>query len=258
MADILILGPELRLRPAPGHASQRLPGQVRRLLAVLLTAPGQPCSHDLLTRALWPGTPPRNPAQGVASAVSRAREALRTSAAASTTITARPGGYQATPPPGTLDTDRYRRLHAAARTAARHGNLPAAARLAAAALTLWEDPPLADLPRIPGTRHAAAALLTLRQETQALLRETALATGNAATVLPDLHAQAAASPGSETAWTSLITGLAQARRTAEALDACTAARTALAARGIRPGPELTRLHAAILNGTPTGPNLTRD
>jgi DNA-binding SARP family transcriptional activator len=219
----------------------RLARRERQLAVVLLLRAGQPCGREMLARALWPDTPPARPATALSVCVSRARRALRTPGLIATV----PGAYQAHPPPGSLDLDRYLRLRrAAARAVPRE-----AGRLLREALECWGDPPLADVPDAPEIAADAARLLDMRSQDELTLTDIRLRLGLHEQVLPELQARVVADPSCERAWEHLVLALSRAGRRPEALAAWGRAREALTA----PGEGLQAMLEALLAGQPLEP-----
>lgn len=165
-----------------------------------------------------------------------------------------PGAYRADPPRGSLDVDRFLELEAGARSAAAGGDLRRAAQLLGRALACWREPPLAGLPDGPGIAAEAARLLGRRRQAVLDLADVQLALGMHEALLPELHARVVADPASQRGWEQLVTALAQAGRTGEALAACASARSALGAAGDPGG--VRRLQQALdslLAGRPAPP-----
>ncbi|WP_344319191.1 AfsR/SARP family transcriptional regulator, partial [Actinocatenispora thailandica] len=126
-----------------------------------------------------------------------------------------------------------------------------AAGYLAAAVGLWRGRVAEDVPAGPvsGPRRAQLAedLVAARED----LLDARLASGETdGAIRTQLRALVAAEPLRERGWALLLTALARAGDTAGALDAYARARATLVAElGIEPGPELRRLHRAVLDGT---------
>lgn len=187
----------------------------RALLSVLLLFAGQPCSQDLLARALWAGRLPEHPDVALRVSVSRLRKSL----GPADCLTRVRGSYCADLQPDSTDLDRFRMLHDQAARRAKDGNLRGAASALKSALAYWRDPPLADLPGSPYIDAEAACLLEERRRAELELTELQLGLGEHERIVPDLKARVIVDPGSEWAWRQLIRALHLCGRRGEALAA---------------------------------------
>ena len=119
------------------------------------------------------------------------------------------------------------------------------------ALALWRGDALAD---VAGEPFAAAEIrrleeLWLRATERAI--DADLAAGRHAEVLPELEALVAAHPLQERLHAQRMLALYRSGRQADALAAYRAAREVLVEQiGVEPGPELRRLHEAMLEQDP--------
>ncbi len=154
-----VLAVEIDGRTLTGH--QLGSRKARTLLALLASERGGLVPLDRITEALWPTTPPADPAANVATLVSRARRLLGASA-----LTGNGAAYGLTAAGCTTDVDEADALgtEAAARLAAGEPALAAAA--ARRALRLLGSPPA--LPDEPD----ADWVVRLRRNTDELRRET--------------------------------------------------------------------------------------
>ena len=158
-----------------------------------------------------------------------------------------PAGYLISVRPGELDLDEFHDLASRGRDALDRGDARAAAALLTQSLSLWREPPLADLPALP----ARERLLDQRKETQDALNDARLALGEHRQVLAELRGVVAADPLHEHAWAQLIIALYRSGARAEALGAFGRLRvTLISAHGIDPGPELQDLHRRVLADDP--------
>ena len=149
--------------------------------------------------------------------------------------------------PATVDAHRFRALVGAAR--AEPDDLRAAEAFRQA-LALWRGPALADLPPEPRERLGPAL-----EEARWSALEDRLAVDlrlwRHRELLPELAELVRQQPGRERLVAAQVTALALAGRPAEALDAYDRFRRHLAAEhGTDPGPELRRLHLAVVRGEP--------
>ncbi|MFJ4712634.1 AfsR/SARP family transcriptional regulator [Streptomyces sp. NPDC088785] len=223
--------------------------RLRALLTSLALHTPRPAPTPALIDDVWGDAPPADAPAALQALVGRLRRALGKDA-----VTSEPGGYRLAATRDDIDLyvfDRLARDGAAALAA----HAPeSAARTLRAALALWRGPALADLPGHPAaTRPEAQRLETTRARAQADLE-----LGRAAGLVPELRELTAAHPYDEPLHALLIRALAAAGRRADALAAHETARRVLAdGLGTDPGPELSRLHAALLtqpaaSGTPSG------
>ena len=138
----------------------------------------------------------------------------------------------------------------------------AVARAAArAALALWRGPPLADLADAPFAGAEIRRLAERRRRATELAIDQDLREGRHAQALAELELLLAEAPLHERLHAQRMIALYRCGRQAEALEAYRAARAILREEaGIEPGPELRRLHAAILSQDPAleVPSLRRD
>jgi len=211
----------------------------RSALALLLLNAGRPCSLASLAAGLWGDEPPQSPAVSLRSCVYGIRKALPDARRLRT----HPSGYLITVGPGECDLHEFRDLASRGRAALDDADPKAAATLLGQALSLWREPPLADLPAV----HARERLLDQRRETGDALVDARLALGEHRQVLAELRIAVAADPLREHAWAQLITALYRSGARAEALAAFGRLRMMLiTAYGIDPGPELQDLHRQVL------------
>ncbi|GGJ90860.1 hypothetical protein GCM10010123_20870 [Pilimelia anulata] len=239
-----ILGP-LRVTDAGGADRTPRGGRERTALAALLLAAGQPVGRDRLVDLMWGDDPPATAPAQVHTTISRLRRALAAAGAADALATV-PAGYRLRVPPDSVDVHRFDRLVAAAR-----GAEPAVAyRRLRTALALWRGPALG------GVDAARVAELAgpLDERRLAAVEEAldlALRLGHAAAALAELAAWVPRHPLREGLRALHLRALYLSGRRADALAAYRDARRALVDElGVEPGPELVRLHRAILAGEP--------
>ncbi|MFE9122451.1 BTAD domain-containing putative transcriptional regulator [Streptomyces sp. NPDC007172] len=220
--------------------------RVRALLTALASRAPRPVSVSVLIDDVWADDPPQDAPAALQALVGRLRRAV-----GRTAVESGPGGYRLLA--ARHDIDLYvfedRAAEGAAQLAA--GDPGAAADTLRAALALWRGPALADLPeRDAALRPEAQYLAARRGRIEADLRR-----GATSGLLPELTELLGAHPYDETLHAQLIRTLRAEGRGAEALAAYDKARRTLAdALGADPGPELTALHAQLLESAPaTGP-----
>ncbi|MCX5262456.1 BTAD domain-containing putative transcriptional regulator [Streptomyces sp. NBC_00199] len=259
MTDFRLLG-SLELRVA-GRAVEPGPPQRRAVLAFLLADAGRPVPIDALVDRLWGDHPPAEARASLYAHIARIRRLLEVKPGApvlehgdltaSPRVLRRADGYLLDVAPDQVDLHRFRHLVEQARGFARtDGERALALRQACA---LWRGEPMAGLPG----PWVARARESWKQEYIAALVAWAhceLEAGNHAAVvgrLPDLVAE---HPLVEPLAAALMRALHICGRGPEALACFAALRERLAEElGTEPGPDVQRLHQAILRGEETGP-----
>jgi DNA-binding SARP family transcriptional activator len=248
--ELRLLGPvELRVGDVSAPIGRR---QVRHVLAALAVDAGRVVPLEALIERVWDDPPGR--ARGSLQVhVSRLRRLLRlTPGAEGVEVAGRHGGYILELDPTRVDLLAFRRLVLGARDVrdARPSASGDRARLSAlrTALDLWQGEPLAGLPGgwAGRLRHrwrqeqAEAMTLWAAAETRA---------GHPAAAIGPLSELADEHPLSEPVAAALMDVLHHAGHCAEALSRYQAIRARLAEElGTDPGPELQRVHTAVLRG----------
>jgi predicted ATPase/DNA-binding SARP family transcriptional activator len=227
-----------------------VPGaKVRALLADLLIHAGEPVSADRLVDDLWEGDPPANPIGALQSKVSQLRRALeQAEPGARELLVSRPSGYLLQVAAEAVDAGRFAAVAARARE---QGSPRAAAALLAEALAIWRGPALADHAE---DGFARGAVVRLEEQRVAALEDWAearLALGEHGALIGELAELVARYPLRERLHAAHLRALYRAGRQAEALESYRQLRARLVEDlGVDPGPDLTRLHQAILNQDP--------
>lgn len=220
----------------------------RALLAVLLLRAGQVVPADALVDAIWGEEPPDTARALVQSYVSALRRALPEGAGEA--IETRSPGYVLAPGAGRVDVVRFDELTVEGRRAAAEGDHRSAARALREALALWRGPALGG---VGGALRSEAA--RLEEARQAALEERISAelqiAGQEADLATELTALVAAHPTRERLRGQLMLALYRLGRQADALAVYGEGRAVLADElGIDPGPELNRMHEAVLRADP--------
>lgn len=217
----------------------------RVLLAILTCQANQVRSVTHLVEELWDGRPPPTAIQNLRVYVHQLRRIL-----GNDRIKAwRPSGYELVIDHGELDLETFADLTTRGQRALT-ANLPVqAAEYLRTALDLWRGPALADL-RDVGTLHSTAVWLDERRLAAIENKNAAeLALGLHTQIVSDLFLLAAEHPLRENVRAQLMLALYRSGRRAEALAAFREGRELLVAElGLEPGPDLQRLHRAILSG----------
>jgi DNA-binding SARP family transcriptional activator len=226
----------------PVMLAQRLQ---RRLLAELLLHARQPRSGADLIAALWGDSAPSGSgSSALRSLIHATRRALGRYGERLETW---PAGYAFAVRDDEYDLAAFLDLAGRGQATLDAGDAISAAHLLAAALRLWRQPELADLPLTTGRARLLGQFRTVR----ASLIDARLALGQHRNMLPELRAMVAEDPLHERSWALLMIALYRAGSRAEALGCYRDIRKALAiGHGIDPGPELRDLHARILRDDP--------
>lgn len=244
-----VLGP-LEVRQADRLI--RLSGKERAVLGVLLLDVNTIHSRDRLVDALW-DEPPSSAIANLHTYVSGLRRALSDAPAGQgLRLETRGKGYSLAVDRDQLDlllfTDAVERGH----QSAVQGALVAAERELASAVALWRGLPLSDVPLSDRTTPRLTQIEEWFERVWGEWNNVRLSLGHHAELVSELRHAAEAQPLREPIWEQLLIALYGARRRGEALEIYQQARTALVNEmGIEPGPELQRLHGAILNDDPS-------
>ena len=229
---VRVLGPieaSVGGRPVPLVA-----GKQRALLAMLAVHVNRTVSADALLAGLWGEQPPASAPKMVQQYVSQLRRALGDGGNGDAVeILTRGHGYELRVAPDEVDVARFERL--VSDGAARE------------ALALWRGPALADVADEPFAAAEIRRLEELRLTALAQAIDAELADGRHRELVAELEGLVAEHPLSEGLHGQLMLALYRSGRQAEALEAYRCARSTLVEQiGVEPGPQLRRLHAAIL------------
>ncbi|MDQ7905786.1 BTAD domain-containing putative transcriptional regulator [Phytohabitans sp. ZYX-F-186] len=244
---------EFRLLGAPevwvdGRQVELTAGKPMALLAAGLLRANRVVSTSVLVDAVWGDAPPATAAALVQTYVSNLRRALLPGGRP--VILTRPPGYLFDVGHDDLDVSRFESLAAAGRAAAAAGEDREAVRTLGQALAIWRGPALDGL-RTPVLRQAAEGL---EEQRLGMVEErigAELRLGRSGSLAAELATLVGAHPLRETLRAQQMLVLYRLGRQADALEAYRQARELLRAElGIDPGPELRRMHQAILTGDP--------
>jgi YVTN family beta-propeller protein len=216
----------------------------RALLALLALNVNAPVSTDRLIEGLWGEVAPPSAVKMVQLYVSQVRRLLD---GGDGVIVTRGRGYELRLRADAVDAVRFERLVEDA-----SGVDERAGPLAREALALWRGRPLDDIADQP---FAGAEIRRLDEQwlrACELAIGEALAAGDHRRVLGELDELVAAHPLREGIHGQRMLALYRSGRQADALEAYRHARAVLVREaGVEPGPELRRLHAAILEQDPS-------
>jgi DNA-binding SARP family transcriptional activator len=224
----------------------------RAVAALLAIRANMVVSRGQLIDWLWGDRPPRTADNLVQGYVCRLRRALSrgTGGGAAGLIATRSSGYRLQLEPDQLDLLVFQRLTGEGERALVADNGSAAAEALSSALALWRGPALAGLTLAPIGRAEAARLEELRVAAFEQRVEADLVRGRHGAVVGELRAMVAEHPTRERLRAQLMTALWRSGRAADALAAYRDTRDHLIDElGIEPGPDLRRLHRAILAST---------
>ena len=242
VAKFEVLGP-LRAMVAGNDLS---PGgsRQRRLLATLLLHVGEVASTDVLSEALWPDALPADHRAALHTQISRLRRTLPAG------MVVRAGsGYRLDVAPENIDARRFEAMLSDA-AAQRTGHPADALDLLDEALGLWRGTPYEELDDLADVLIEVQRLVELRARASEERFSCLLDLGRHRDAVADLEAFANRNPLREAAQAQLMTALDRDGRSGDALAAYERYRRALATElGIEPGPEIGRLHDAIVRGT---------
>ena len=211
----------------------------RAVLAMLGLEANRTVTSDRLIEGLWGEEPPASAAKMVQNYVWRLRRSLADGGAE---ILTHGRGYELRIDPELVDVGRFERLLSQA---------GAPGNAAREALALFRGDPLADLADEPFAAAEIRRLQELRETAAELAIDADLAAGRHQEIVGEVEALLAESPLRERLHAQRMLALYRCGRQAEALEAYRHARRTLVEEiGVEPGPELRRLHDAILRQDP--------
>ncbi|MFI1091716.1 AfsR/SARP family transcriptional regulator [Streptomyces sp. NPDC020917] len=217
----------------------------KALLALLLLDAGRLVTVERLVDGLYGEEPPAGVGNAVQSQVSRLRQVLPVP------IEGHPAGYLLAVDPGEVDAHRFQRVAARGRDALAAGDAAGAAALLREALGLWRGPALADVGDAPFAPAQAVRLEEIRVGAVEDRVEADLVLGRHRELVAELGELVTAHPLRERLRAQSMRALYGSGRQSEALEAYETARRTLAdTLGADPGPELARVHLAVLRGDP--------
>jgi DNA-binding SARP family transcriptional activator/tetratricopeptide (TPR) repeat protein len=215
----------------------------RVLLAMLLCAPNQAVSSDVLIDAIWGASPPRAARKNLHVGVYQLRGRL----GGRSRIVRHPHGYELVVAAGELDAVVFEDLADRGRAAIAAGRTSPGRQLLAQALQLWRGSVLADIDGVAALREPMARLTERQLQVREERISADVAMGQHAGTVAELGALVVAHPLRERLRALQMVALYRGGRQAEALVAYQDARRMLIDElGVEPGPELQRVHTAIL------------
>jgi DNA-binding SARP family transcriptional activator len=248
MFEFRVLGPvELRVDGTPVPLDALKP---RTMLVALVVKPNQVVGRDRLIEALWQSRPPASAAANLRTYAARLRRALadRDSPSGSRMVTHEDGYVLSLGTADELDLVTFESLTARGRAALAAGEPVRAVRLLERAVALWRDDRAATgIPRYGTLGIWLDTVDEQRLAAHEYLTEARLALGEHHDLVPVLRRAAAEQPLRERSWELLMLALYRAGDVAAALASYARASAVLREQlGVDPGPDLRRLHRAIL------------
>ncbi|WP_329550714.1 BTAD domain-containing putative transcriptional regulator [Streptomyces sp. NBC_00696] len=220
----------------------------RAVLALLIAAHGGVVPVDRITDAVWRGAPPDRVTVSLHTYVSNLRRSLepgRPSRAQATVLVTAAPGYALRLSPDAVDAWRFESWVRRARTA------PAeeARVLLAEALGWWQGPAFAEHADETWARPEVTRLTALLAEARELAVAADLNTGRPAEAVPAAELLVRENPLREEGWRLLALAQWACGRQADAVASLRgAARVLRDELGCAPGPALTELESAVLDG----------
>ena len=223
----------------------------RKLLAVLILAQNHVVSRDQLVDTLWTGEPPASAAAIIHVRVSELRRSLGESAVGTSLLLTTGSGYQLVVPFDGVDSSRFQARAESGHRALANSHYEAAVDTLRGAIELWRGDAYDDLEDEPAAQAERARLEAIRMGAEDDLLEARLHLGEHVAVAAELAPLVVQTPWAERRWTLLMLAQYRGGQQAEALTTFGTARDRLVNDlGIEPGPELRRMHEAVLNQDP--------
>lgn len=243
MYSFVLLGPPAVSRG--GVAVKAMQPQQMAMLAALAFRAGRRVGTEDLIDGMFGDTPPPSAVNMVTNYVLRLRKSL-----GAQVVVWSSGGYLLDVDPACVDATEFLRRTGTAP----EGDPVAEAERLGGALALWTgETALAGLPG-PWCQRQRESLAEHREAARQGWFDQQLLLGRHERTLVDLTAASRARPYDERLYATLMTALTRSGRQAEALDVYRRARGVLIDElGVDPGPDLARVHEAILRGEDPGP-----
>lgn len=243
-----ILGP--LVVEADGRRLKIASARQRVILALLALFPDQVVTVDSMVDSIWPGRAPATARTQVSICVAALRRLFASVGAVEDLIVTEFPGYRLNSAGVEIDRVLMEKEVARAERAIREGGPAEAERRFSGALGLWRGPALSGIRgMVPETE--AARLDERRLDVRDAAVEVLLELGEYDRALADAAATAREQPLREHTVRLLMLAQCRSGRRAEALDTFRRTRRLFVTDlGVEPGPELARLHAAILRDDP--------
>lgn len=221
------------------------PPKRQAIVAALLLEPNRPVPRSQLTNAMWSGPAPRSARNNLRTHVATLRKVL------GHRLRFHSGGYELRVEQAELDAVQFTRLAAEGRTALGESQPLVALAQLGRALELWRGNAGDGLPRGTWLDARFVHLDQQRLETFEDHVTARLYTHGFAEIAADLRRHLTMWPTRERCWELLMLALYRSGDPTAALAAYQQARETLVEQlGIEPGPDLQRLHRAMLAREP--------
>lgn len=226
--------------------------KLRRVLALLAVHANTLVHTWQLMDELWDDRPPASSSTTLQTYIYQLRKLLGLAELGhQTALHTRPSGYLLSMPPQALDLRRFEDLAGQGAEEMRRGCVDAAADTLRAALDLWRGPALSDIDAGPVLQADVVHLDELRNSTLELRLDADLQLGRCQQLVGELTWQTALNPTHEGLHGRLMLALYRCGRRSEALQVFQRIRRVLSDDlGLEPGPDLQRMHRAILASDP--------
>ena len=249
----LVLGP-LEVVADGGETLPIAGSKERTVLALLLARGGRAVSTDELIEELWGEHPPRTAEKTVGSYISRLRRVPRPGRSPGSgghVIVSQGAAYALELDGHLIDARRFEELAEHAHRLLASEDAEAARPILEEALGFWRGAAYEGFRYTGFGASEGERLDELRRAAREDLIDARLAAGDAGQLIAELQSMVREQPLRERRWGQLMIALYRDARQAEALQVFMRAREVLVGElGIEPGPELQRLHAAILAQDP--------
>ncbi|WP_242440641.1 AfsR/SARP family transcriptional regulator [Streptomyces sp. CB02923] len=223
----------------------------RTILALLLLNPGKIVSVETLIETVWKGHPPATARTQVAICIAALRKRFKAEGCDGEVIVTAHPGYLLALDDHSVDAVEFEQFTSAAQEALEQGSVVDAAHAYEQALALWRGPALAG---VAGAlvEDEAARLEELRLATYDTYVAAKLELGHHRELIPDLVTVVRDHPLRERSRGALMLAQYRAGRRAEAMETFREGWAHfIEDLGLEPGPELQRLHDAILRDDPS-------
>jgi DNA-binding SARP family transcriptional activator len=239
-----LLGP-IEMVTSDGRPITVRGSKVQGLLVLLALNAGHAVSRERLIDALYDGRP-RGVDNALQQLVSKIRRMLADDGASDRLATRSPG-YCLVEPASAVDALLFEHLLRGSRRAAGQGSTAEAAQLLRDGLGLWRGDAFAAATLLGDASAVRTRVEELRLAAAEDLVDYELQLGHHVDLVAELTAMVTAAPLRERRWAQLMVALYRCGRQSDALRAYQDARSTLIEElGVEPGPELSRLHAAVL------------
>ncbi|MFD2765850.1 AfsR/SARP family transcriptional regulator [Micromonospora eburnea] len=248
MADVRVLGPLQAIGPAGSAALSS--SRQRALVGLLALTPKYPIPVSKLVDGIWGDDAPRTAVRTLQSHLTRAKQELAACGLPDLLVATRVGYMMVVDPPA-VDAHRFEGQVRAARRLLAEGDSAGAEGALSSALKLWYGEPLQGTELYGWGAAEVARLQEARLGAVEDLCDTQLRLGAYAKAADELERLLAAYPARERLVGLLMLARYRSGRHAEALTSYARLRAHLAeALGVDPGPQLQRLHTAMLRRDP--------